>query len=48
MRANKLAKDHPVFSTVVVNGSGKLGKITRHRCAQMHRPYEPVVATDGA
>ena len=35
-----------VLSTEVVNRSGKLAKITAHRRAQMHLPYEPVVAAD--
>jgi hypothetical protein len=33
-----------VFSTEVVNSSGKLEKITAYRCAQLHRPLDPVVA----
>ncbi|GAH01740.1 unnamed protein product [marine sediment metagenome] len=42
------AKTASAFSTEAVNSSGKLAKITTHRCAQMHHPYEPLVATDGA
>jgi len=42
MRAGNLAISHPVFSTEVVNGFGKLVKIIAHRCA-----LNPVVATTG-
>jgi len=38
------AKTAPDFSTEVVNGYGKLAKITAHRCAPMHLPLDPVAA----
>jgi hypothetical protein len=33
-------KDASVFSTGVVNNSGKLEKMTAHRCAQLHWPLD--------
>ena len=42
------AKTAPDFAPGVANGTGKLGKVTVHRCAQLRHPQDPVVATDGA